>query len=95
MFQQFQYCDSGLVLRNILEIFRDWIFTRNFPAASSCRIATAVKSFVLDPILNTVSGVFGIFFARSAIPNPFSKSILSPFAVIAAPVNPNFAMRSP
>jgi hypothetical protein len=42
--------------------------TLSLPAAASCRIAVAVNCFVIDPIRNFVSGVFGAPSSMFAMP---------------------------
>ncbi len=40
----------------------------SFPSSTRANTAAAVKALVIDPMLNTVSGVFGLPVAASAVP---------------------------
>ena len=57
------------------------------PAKASCRIAVAVKTLLIDPMLNSVVTVLGRFVARSAMPYACSNTIVSPRLSPTAPEN--------
>jgi hypothetical protein len=51
-------------------------------------MAAAVNAFVTDPMLKTVSGVFGVSASRSASPYPARHSNSPPAEMATVPLNP-------
>jgi hypothetical protein len=73
---------SNVLVRVIGQVAADRSIQRQFPAFTSCRIATEVNILFADPNRNRVLVVTGILVSRSARPQLFSKMML-PFREIS------------